>query len=350
MAKKEKEVVEDKNTNFKGEIEKIISKKYGSVMFDGSYIKNNPKKLIPTTASLDIVLNGGIPEGGVYLIAGKPKSGKSSLSLQIAANAQKQGRHVYYLDIEHRFTVKNLTTVAHLQTTPDVFTLIESTKEKKLSAQDFLNIANDIMANHPNCVIILDSISSLCSENELSREIGVGARPEGPTMFGTFCRQNASTIPLNNITLIGIVHIISNTSGFGSPTSETGGNKIQFAMNGKFVVKGVSAWEEGSGEEKVKIGQIVQWLIAEQANGPPGSVVKSYLRYNYGYDSEWELVNLGIDLGLITKKGAWFEYLPNENNPETLIKKQGQGNMYEYFKNNPEELNKLYVKVKEMSV
>lgn len=348
MAKAKVEPVENAPINYKEELQKTISKKYGDCLFDGSYLKNNPKILIPTTPTLDISLKGGIPEGCWTVISGKPKTGKSSMALQIAANAQKLGRHVYYLDVEHRFDIKNLTTVTSLITTPDMFTLVQSTKEKILSAQDFLNMACDIVSNHPKCVLILDSISSLCSENETSKEVGEMARPEGPKMLAQFCRKNAAIIPINGITFIGIIHLITNSSGYGPQYMEDSGVKMQYQISCKLLCKSSTVWEEGNGEDKRRIGSIVEWNIAVAPNGPPGDTVKTYLRFGYGFDSIWEIIALGIEFGLISKKGAWFEYLPDETNPESLIKTQGQTKLYNYFVENETELNKLHSKVKEM--
>ncbi len=345
MAKKDK--TEESIVDSGDELQKIIEKKYGKVMFSGSHIKENPKVLIPTTPTLDLSLRGGIPEGSWTLISGRPKTGKTSVSLQIAANAQRMGRHVFYLNVEHRFGEKNLTTVRHLKTTPDCFTLIESTREKILSSEDFLNIACDIVANKIGCVIILDSISSLCSENERNKDIGDMGRADGPRMFGQFCRHNASIIPINNIIFIGMLHVIANTSGFGAPTMEDGGNKIQFQCDTKLKVKGTTKWEEGSGESAKLVGQIVDFEVAFSANGPPGDVVKTYLRYNYGFDDVWEIITLGIDLGLVAKAGSWFQYQPlvGEN-----VKVQGQSALYKYFSENPTELDILYTNIKNMAM
>lgn len=320
---------------------KLIAKKYGHVAVDGSYIKEHAKTLIPTTPALDLSLNGGIKEGSWTLITGQKKTGKTSLAMQIAANAQAMGRFVYYLNAEHRFDEKNLTTVRHFKTDPEHFRLIQSTEGNILTAQLFLNIAVDIMTNHKNCVLILDSISSLCSENEMSKDIGEAARPEGPKMFGQFCRKMASTVPLNNITFIGILHLIANTSGYGAPYMEDGGNKIQYQCDNKLRCRGTTKWEKGNGEDKKVIGHTVDWNIEFNGNGAPADTVKTYLRYGYGYDDTWEIISLACDFGLIQKGGAWYTFED--------IKVQGQEKLYEYFQANPDKLQSLYTSIKEFA-
>lgn len=350
MAKKDKidtpAEIKD-NSSYLSELEKTISKKYGDVLFDGSHVRENKKLLIPTTPALDLSLRGGVPEGSWTLISGQKKTGKTTLAMQIAANAQRMGKFVYYFNIEHRFGLKNLTTVKHFQTTPDVFRLIESTQDRLLSAQDHLNMAVDVISGHPGCVVILDSISSLCSQNEMSKEVGEAARPEGPKMFGQFCRKLASIVPINNVCVIGILHLIANTSGYGAAWMEDGGTKIQYQCDTKLKCKTTWNWEEGSGENAKKVGQMVDWEIAFSANGPPGDIVKTYLRFGLGYDDVWEIITLGIDLGLISKAGSWFQYQPSVGDN---LKVQGQSGLYKYFNDNPEELQLLYSNIKSMSV
>jgi len=329
----------------KEELDKLIKKKYGEIAFDGSYIKEHKKTLIPTTPSLDLGLNGGLQEGSWTLITGQKKTGKTTLALQIAANAQKLGRHVYYFNVEHRFGEKNLSTVRHLKTDKDNFTLYQSAEGNILSAQKHLNIAVDVMSNHKKCVVILDSISSLCSDNEISKDIGEAARPEGPKMFGQFCRKMESVVPLNDIVFIGMLHLIANTSGYGSPWQEDGGTKIQYQCDNKLKCKGISNWERGNGEDKKKIGQVVDWEVVFNGNGAPGDVVKTFLRYGYGYDDTWEIINLACDFGLIQKSGAWYTYSPIGEDP---IRTQGQEKLYDYFMERPEVTAALYDSVKEL--
>lgn len=343
LDKKKKKV---KSTNPKDDLLKSIEKKYGKVYFDEKYIKENPKVMIPTTPALDIALGGGIPEGSWTLISGDPKKGKTSLILQIAANAQKLGRHIYYLNVEHRFGEKNLTTVRDLIMTEDKFTLIQSTVESPISAEKFLEIGAEIIESHPGSVLILDSISCLCSEKESGREIGDSGRPEGPKLFAQFCRQNASKVPLNNISFIGVLHLIANTSGYGPTKYEDGGNKIQYQADCKLRVKKTESWDKGTGDDKKVIGSIVTWDVLVAPNGAPNQQAQTYLRYGYGYDAIWEVMNLACDYGLILKGGAWQTYTTKDGRE---IKVQGQAKMYNYFKENPLDYETLYNDVKELA-
>ncbi len=322
-----------------------LNKKYGNVCFDEKHILDNRKVLMSTTPTLDIALGGGLPEGSWTLISGKPKTGKTTLALQVAANAQKLGRHVYYLDIEHRFSEKNLSTIKDLVTTEDKFTLVGSTLERQLSAEDFLDIASEIIESHPGCVIIIDSVSCLCSGKEKSRVIGDSGRPEGPKLFAQFCRQNASSIPLNNITLIAMLHLIANTSGYGPAQYEDGGNKLQYQADAKIRIKKTEAWERGAGDNAKTIGSMVTWEVIFSPNGAPGGSAQTYLRYGHGYDSVWEIINLACDYGFILKGGAWYTYSLEDG---FVVKVQGQEKLYQYFLENPDQAQLLHKKIKEL--
>ncbi len=337
---------EKTNEEYASELEKTIAKKYGNVSFSGNDIRERKRILIPTTPTLDLSLCGGIREGSWTILTGKPKCGKTTMALQIAANAQKLGKFVYYFNVEHRFEFKNLSTVHHLKTTPDCFKLFESTKEKYLSAEDHLNLAKDVICGHPGCLVIFDSISCLCPENEMAKDIGDMGRPEGPKMYGQFCRQMASRVPLNNIAFIGILHVIANTSGYGESWVEDGGVKIQFQCDTKLKHKTSWNWEEGSGENKKKIGKLVDWDIVFSANGRPGDIVQTAMRYGYGFDDTYEIVTLGIELGQISQSGTWFSTLSSTGEE---IRGQGKPKLCEYFTNNPLELEFLHNKIKEIA-
>lgn len=346
MAKKKDDNAEPVVVDKRAELAKLLQEKYGNIATDGSYIKDNPKRIIPTTPILDIALSGGIPEGSWTLITGKPKTGKTTLALQIAANAQKlYNKPVYYIDVEHRFGEKNLTTVRHLKTIGDDFTIIKSSRDEKMSAEKFLSAFEDIADKADGSVIIIDSISMLCSQKEQAAEITGTGRASGPKLLAETCRKLAPVVPSNNVTVIGMLHIIANTSGYGSPSYEDGGNKIQYIADTKIACKGTEKWEKGTGDNAKVIGQMVKWKVVFSALGAPEQNAECYLRYGYGYDDIWEIITLACDFGIIQKGGAWYTYFPEGQEP---IKMQGQEKLYEYLLSRPEECTRIYNLIKEM--
>lgn len=313
-------------------------KKKVDYFFDVKDILEKDKIIVPVSPKLDIGLNGGVPEGSWVIVSGKAKLGKSTLALTIAKNAQKLGKKVYYFDIENRIKKTSLEGIEGLDLSEEKFQLIRSKQNNIISAEENLEIAENLLKTEPNLVVIIDSASSLCSAGEYDAEITSQARNPGPKLLSTFTRKLAAVVPVQDSIVIIIQHLIANTSGYGPAMMEDGGNKIQYQCDVKLRGRGFSKWEDG---EK-QIGQNITWDVVYSALGSPGATVESYLRYGSGIDEIWESIELGCDLGLIIKGGAWFtlDYLP------TADKVQGQKKVWELLKNNPKYYEDLKAKIK----
>jgi RecA/RadA recombinase len=334
---KEDDQVEESPSN---SIEEII-KKYGNIITDGKFFVDNPKKIIPVSPALDIILGGGIAEGSFVVLAGAPKSGKTALSLHFAGNAQQLGRKVFYLNIEGRIKERDLSGIKHLDM--DKLTIIRSIKGKILTAEEFLRIARQLIIDEPNSIIILDSVSQLCTEKEGSSDIGDVGRNNVHISLGTFCRQIAGILPINNNIVIAITHLIANTSGYGSPFSESGGNKIKYQVDVKLRVKKAVDWSVG--QDKDPFGIITTWETeATSGTVGPGRKAESYLRFGLGLDCKAELVIIGINTGFIEKKASWYTLLFLEDKP----KAQGLEGVIEFLNSNPLAYTKLNEQIQNM--
>jgi len=323
------------------ETSKQIKKKYGDVFFDVQDIIKKKTHIIPTTPKLDLALGGGIPEGSWVIISGKEKSGKSVMCLTLAGFAQMPeygGKKIYYFDVENRIKPMTLAGIPNLDLDPKKIEFIRSKRENIISAENNLNIAEEILKTEPNVVVILDSASALCSEKEYTEDITSSARNPGPKLLSTFTRKLAPVIPVQDSIVIIIQHMIANTSGYGPAFMEDGGNKIKYQCDVKIRAKGYSKWEE----DKKQIGQVVNWDVVYSALSAPGQTVETYLRFGEGYDDVWELMELGVDTGLIEKGGSWFTLLFTGN----AEKFQGQKKMRDFLKENPKILNALTAKIK----
>lgn len=339
MAKKTKEE-NNISVDYREQIRKSIISKYGENISKEASILNNEKKIIiPLSPALDRGLNGGVPEGSWCIFSGPPKMGKTTLALQLAANAQKEeygNKTIYYIDVEGRFKKMNLSTVNTLN--QDKFELIRSEKGKILSAEDFLTIAMDIIKGHPECVVIVDSTSALCAAKELGEDIKSSGRNEGPKLLAAFCRQMANVVPVNNTIVILIQHLIANTSGYGPTMMEDGGNKVKYQVDVKLRGKGAEKWLNTNDEQ---IGQIAKWDITTSALGAPSSTVESYIRYGYGIDDIMEIIQLSTDFGVINKAGAWYSF--DYNGEE--VKAQGIEKLHAKLLENKELLSYINSKV-----
>jgi recombination protein RecA len=287
------------------------------------------------------------------------QDGKSSLALHFAAKCQRQengNKHIYFLNVEGRLKKMNLNGIKGLD--QKKFTIIESTQEKILTGQDFLTIGEKIIQNHPECVLIIDSYSSLCPEKEITEGIGVETRGGNAKLLAQFTRQMATVVPVQKTIVIGMTHVMANTSGYGAALMEKGGNAIIYQMDVKLKVTKFEKWEE----ESKLVGQKVTWLCECTATGmPPGLECESYLRYGEGYDETKELIQFGCDLGLIDKTGSFYvcEYMKSHLhllgsiiwNDEVKKKCRVQGNeaLYKLMKERPAWMDALSQEIKAMT-
>jgi len=332
----------------KSDIDKIINKKYGDgVVRKASELLENPPKVIPVSPCIDIALGGGIPEGSWVILTGKQKTGKSTIALTIAANAQKPeygARKVYYFDVEGRLKPMNLNGIAGLNAKELV--VIGSTEDKIMSAQDYLTVAEEILKNEKECVIIIDSYSCLAHEKELTEGIGTSTRGGGAMLLSQFCRQMANVVPVKRHIVIGITHLQANTSGYGAAIQEKGGNSIQYQGDVKLRHKALEYIEDDNGN---KIGQKVTWISEFNALGAlPQQECLSYITYGTGIDYIRELIELATALDLIELPGAWCYLTFMTGDKDTWAKTNGNAKLNQYLKYNPETKDLLTKKVYEL--
>lgn len=190
-----------------------------------------PKKVITISPNLDMALGGGVPEGSFVILTGAQKLGKTTLALQLAANAQKLefgNRKVYYADVEGRIKERDIDGIFGLDTSPENFIVIGSTEERLLYAHHYLDLALHFLKTQKNIVMIIDSVSQLCSEGRITESTGDRYRDDVPLMLASFTKQVANILPVTNNILVVITHIIANQGHGMSPTMEASGKKIQY--------------------------------------------------------------------------------------------------------------------------
>lgn len=318
---------------------KNVEKQYGkNILTDSVDIVNRKTRIIPFSPRLDILLGGGVPEGSWMTLAGKPKSGKSSSALDFAATCQRPEygeKTVYYFNVEGRLKPMNLNGICGLNL--DKIHVVQSTKEYVLTLQDHLEIAKDVIYEHPECVVIIDSISALCADEEMVGNIGTFLRGKDKQYISQFIRKTCQVVPINRTIVIGIAHLIANTSGYGSPFVEKSGSAVQFQADIRLTVKDFKPWKDGD----KTIGQTINWLVGSTALGaPPGETIESYFRYGYGLDKLHENILIAEEIGVIQKpaKSSWYSFGEE--------KFQGIHKLRQYFEEHPEETIKLEEQIK----
>lgn len=345
------------NKEFVENVLALIQKEYGEgIMIDAENFIQKKKLIIPISPALDGPTGGGIPEGTWTLITGLPKIGKTTLGLHILRNAQKLGKHVYVINVEGRIKEMNLVSAGidmkHA-------TIIESTQDKIMTQQDYLNAIELIIRNHPGCVIFIDSYSALCPEKEANEGVGTFTRGGNAALLAQFFRQMANTVPVMNTIVIGVAHLMANTSGMGAAIQEKGGMAMAYQGDVKFRAKNREFWED---KEKNKIGQKVTWVVEYNALGaPPHQETISYIRYGSGIDEITESLEIGIDLGIIGEKGSYLtldymkDFLPllDEttwgDEAKKKVRANGKENMYNLLIRNPIYFERLKSVLKQMS-
>lgn len=334
---------------------KDILKKFGKgVLSGGNSILEEQVQIIPLSPALDVLLAGGVPEGSWVNFSSKSGVGKTTTALHLAATCQKPEygeREVFYLDIEGRLKKKNLNGIKGLNM--DKFHAIRSTEEKVLSAQDFLTIGENILKNTKRSVLIVDSYSMLCHENELIGGIGTSTRgSSGYQLLAGFTRQMCQVVPVRKHIVIGIAQMMANVSGYGAASVEKGGNSIMYQADIWLRAKGMEPWENTTGKP---IGQIVKWQAVKTAlhGAIAGNEAESYIRFGIGIDTIRELIQFACDIALIEKNGAWYTCSYMKNHLDVLgvtewgketpkgAKFQGEGKLYAHLDTNQEWVDLL---------
>lgn len=327
-----------------------VIKNFGDeIILSGSALVDKKVVVIPVSPSLDIALNGGIPEGSFVVLTGQPKCGKTTTSLDFAATAQKkeyasgsfkEGRHVYYLNIEGRLKKRDLEGIDGLDLSR--FEIIGSQQGKILHGEEYLQIAERIINEVPGCVLIIDSYSALCTEAEITSDMDKMQRADGAKLLAKFCRKVANVIPVNKNIVIGITHLMGNPTGYGAEFKEKSGQAIAYQTDIKLRAKTFKPWLLGA--DNTQIGQEIEWQVLCSALGPPGATTTSYIRYGQGIDKCTELINLASDVGVIHKGGAWYTITVLDDKP----KFQGTEKVRQYLLDNTKSYNQVQKAVKEV--
>jgi len=323
------------------------------------------RKIIPCTISSDIGLSGGIPLGATVVLAGKSKAGKTTFSLQCAANAQAMyGSKVFFFNIEGRLSKQVLSQIRGLKRDLDHFEVImppvvmsksdEIISHKKWYGEQWWDEIGKTIQDNPGCIIIVDSIANMSSEKEVSEEMGYQDRGARQKLEAQFCRKYGDLVVPNQVCLFLLTQIQANTSGYGSPVLPKVGNSIKHQADIIMFCKKVEQWKpDNTGRSK---GHNMIYQVDCSAMGPPMSDVSIPLRYAYGIDNIQDVINYAVELDIIKKGGAWyslpfleiedekFKYQDLDSEIEKgqkPVKVQGEVSIRHWLIKNPDHYKKL---------
>jgi recombination protein RecA len=337
------------------QLDKEISDEYGEGIFiSANSIKERHKSLISLSPVVNRLLGGGITSGSWMTLTGKPKIGKTVLSLYGAAKAQRPEngyidkingnlipRNVYLIDAEGRIKERDFDGIPGLITTPDRFRVISSSEDTILSAEKFLNIVDKIIHTDRGAYIIIDSISCLAEEKRLT-EIGAQTRGGQAKIVSDFCSRNATVVPIRDHIIICITHVIANTSGYGAHQVEKTPNSLLYQVDFKLRAIKEEEWKDSEGDEPY--GKIVTWKCECSGLRGPGAQGQVYLRFGKGIDEVQEMINFAVDFGIVTKKAAWYS---GEFEGFEPFKVCGMPALYELLSTNQELYNKIAAEASE---
>jgi len=270
----------------------------GSVMKLGQKAAINVEAISTGSLSLDLALGiGGLPKGRVVEIYGPESSGKTTLALQVLAEAQKTGGICAFVDAEHALDPVyarklGVKTEELLISQPD-------------TGEQALEIADTLIKSGSISVLVIDSVAALTPRAELEGEmgdhhVGLQARLMSQSLrklTGSIAKTNTMVIFINQIRMkIGIM--------FGNPETTSGGNALKFYSSVRMDIRRIGAIKE---KEQI-IGNSTRVKVVKNKVSPPFKVIEFDLMYGKGISKSGELIDLGSKADIVEKSGAWYAY------------------------------------------
>ena len=309
------------------EIEKTYGR--GAVMRLGENTAMNVEYIKTGSMALDMALGiGGIPRGRIIEIYGPESSGKTTLALHCVAEAQKQGGTAAFIDVEHA-----LDPVYAAALGVDIDNLLVS---QPFTGEHALEIAEALIRSGAIDIVVIDSVAALATRAEIEGEMGdnhVGqlARLMSQAMrklTGALSKSNCSAIFINQLReKIGVM--------YGNPETTTGGRALKFYSSVRIDVRKIETIKNGS----EIVGSRTRAKIVKNKVAPPFREAEFDIIYGKGISKVGELVDMGLELEVLKRSGAWFYY------GETRIG-QGRDNVKQLFEDNPEFAAEIEEKVR----
>ncbi|MBA3987740.1 recombinase RecA [Aliidiomarina maris] len=312
-----------------GQIERQFGK--GAIMRLGDNKALNIEAISTGSLSLDIALGiGGLPTGRVVEIYGPESSGKTTLTLQVIAEAQKAGKTCAFVDAEHA-----LDPVYAANLGVNVDELLVSQPD---TGEQALEICDMLVRSAAVDVVIVDSVAALTPKAEIEGEmgdthVGLQARLMSQALrklTANLKKSNTMCIFINQIRMkIGVM--------FGNPETTTGGNALKFYASVRLDIRRTGSLKEG---EEV-VGNETRVKVVKNKVAPPFKQAEFQIMYGKGISKEGELIDLGVKHKLVEKAGAWYSYQGDKIG-------QGKANSMKFLAENTDIANDIEKRLRDM--
>jgi recombination protein RecA len=311
------------------QIEKQFGK--GSIMRLGEGEVIEDIQVVSTgSLGLDIALGvGGLPRGRVVEIYGPESSGKTTLTLQVIAEMQKEGGTCAFIDAEHALDIQYAQKLG--------VNLQELLISQPDTGEQALEIVDALVRSGSVDLIVVDSVAALTPKAELEGEMGDALPGLQARLMSQALRKLTATIKKTN-TMVIFINQIRMKIGvmFGSPETTTGGNALKFYASVRLDIRRTGSIKKG---EEV-IGSETKVKVVKNKVSPPFKTAEFDILYGEGISREGEIIDMGVEARILDKSGAWYAY-----NGEKIG--QGKDNAREFLRENPELAREIENKVRE---
>ena len=305
-----------------GQIEKQFGK--GAVMRMGDRAAEAMDVVSTGSLGLDVALGvGGLPRGRVVEIYGPESSGKTTLTLQVIANCQRNGGTAAFVDAEHALDPTYAEKLG--VNVDDLLVSQPDTGEQALEIADMLVRSNAVD------MVVIDSVAALTPKAEIEGEMGDSHVGLHARLMSQALRKLTANIKRSN-TLVIFINQIRMKIGvmFGNPETTTGGNALKFYSSVRLDIRRIGAVKKG---DEV-IGSQTRVKVVKNKIAPPFRQAEFEILYGEGTSYEGEMIELGVANNLVEKSGAWYSYSGERIG-------QGKENARQYFKDNPSATKQL---------
>lgn len=278
-----------------------INKQFGegSIMRLGSAKRMNVSVLSTGSLAVDLALGvGGLPRGRVVEVFGPESSGKTTFCLSVVAEAQRNGGNAVFVDVEHALDPRYAKTVG-----VDLDNLVISQPE---CGEDALNITETLIRSGSIDVVVIDSVAALVSKVELAGQMGDATVGVQARMMSQAMRRLTAAISKTQTICI-FTNQIREKIGvmFGSPETTPGGRALKFFCSARLDIRRIGQIKNASGRV---VGNRTRLKVVKNKVAPPFTECEFDIMYNEGISRTGSVLDLGLEHGILEKKGAWISY------------------------------------------